>query len=353
MNNVAKQLFSKGYNVVPISKCNKMPTVPYKQNYTTEHARALINKNAFENTDIAIALNRNICCIDIDDDGITPSKTIYDKLCDKIEGFKNQPTEITKKGYHIYYSCNDEKLKRNIRFINSNFLNIQFNKEKYDALNEEQKKKVRYINDNYTLPIDFLTGFHNGTVGIVRTAPSTNIKTINELPYITQLQPLPEEIKTQLELVSDKTLNILNKMKNDNFIPPIYTEQQIDKVRKFIQYLDQNRFNNMKDFSKVTCCIRCISETLIDEWLNKCKNSILWNEKTSNLWCRNFFKNIAFKSVGYGTFCNMLKQDNPKIYKEFIKEKDIINVDDIISKVEHIDIDNYHDENGFFERVTS
>ena len=108
MNNIAKQLLSKGYNVIPISKCNKMPTVSYKQNYTTEHARALINKNAFENTDIAIALNRNICCIDIDDDGITPSKTIYDKLCDKIEGFKNQPTEITKKGYHIYYSCNDE-----------------------------------------------------------------------------------------------------------------------------------------------------------------------------------------------------------------------------------------------------
>ena len=190
-----------------------MPTVPYKQNYTTEHARALINKKAFENNDIAIALNINICCIDIDDDGITPSKTIYDRLCDKIDGFKNQPTEKTKKGYHIYFSCNDEKLKRNIRFISSNFLNINFNNDKYDTLNEEQKKKVRYINDNYILPVDFLTGFHNGTVGIVRTAPSTNIKTINELPYVTQLQQLPDEIKTQLELVSDKTLNILKKNK--------------------------------------------------------------------------------------------------------------------------------------------
>ena len=109
----------------------------------------------------------------------------------------------------------------------------------------------------------------------------------------------------------------------------------------------------MKDFSKVTCCIRCISETLIDEWFDKCKNSILWNEKTSKSWCRNVFKDIAFKSVGYGTFCNMLKPHNPKMYKRFIKEKDIINVDDIISKVEHVDIDNYHDENGFFERVTS
>ena len=48
MNTIAKQLLSKGYNVIPISKCNKMPTVPYKHNYTSEHARALINKNAFE-----------------------------------------------------------------------------------------------------------------------------------------------------------------------------------------------------------------------------------------------------------------------------------------------------------------
>ena len=47
----------------------------------------------------------------------------------------------------------------------------------------------------------------------------------------------------------------------------------------------------------------------------------------------------------------MLKQDNPKKYKEFIKEKDIINVDDIISKVEHIDIDNYHDENGYLKEL--
>ena len=74
-------------------------------------------------------------------------------------------------------------------------------------------------------------------------------------------------------------------------------------------------------------------------------------KKTSNSWCRNFFKNIEFKSVGYGTFCNMLKQDNPKMYKEFIQEKDIINVDDIISKVEHVDIDNYHDENGYLKEL--
>ena len=188
-----------------------MPAVPYKHSYTTEHARALINKKAFDNNDIAIALDRKICCIDIDDDGITPSKTIYDKLCDKIIGFKDRPAEKTKKGYHIYFSCNDEKLKRNIRFIDSNFLNIPFNKENYEALNEEQKKKVRYINDSYTLPIDFLTGFHNGTVGIVRTAPSTNIKTINELPYITKLQPLPKQLFDQLELVTDKTLTTMKK----------------------------------------------------------------------------------------------------------------------------------------------
>ena len=182
MNNIAKQLLSKGYNVIPISKCNKMPIVSYKHSYTTEHARALLTKNAFDNNDIAIALDRKICCIDIDDDGITPSKVIYDGLCNKIDGFKNQPTEKTRKGYHIYYSCNDEKLKRNIKFLDAKFLNIPFDKIKYEKLNDEQKKKVSNANEKYTLPVDFLTGFYNGTVGIVRTAPSTNIRTINELP---------------------------------------------------------------------------------------------------------------------------------------------------------------------------
>ena len=147
----------------------------------------------------------------------------------------------------IYFSCNDEKLKRNIRFIDSNFLNIPFNKENYEALNEEQKKKVRYINDSYTLPIDFLTGFHNGTVGIVRTAPSTNIKTINELPYITELQPLPKQLLDQLELVTDKTLTTMNKINNGEYVPPIYTDHQIEKVKNYIKYLDPNRFNNKKN----------------------------------------------------------------------------------------------------------
>ena len=351
MNNIAKQLLNKCYNVIPISKCNKMPTVPYKHSYTMEHARALINKEAFNNNDIAIALDRKMCCIDIDDDGITPSKTVYERMCDKIPSIKEAPTEKTKKGYHIYFSCNDEKLKRNIKILNSQFLNIPFDRQKYETLNDEQKKKVRYINDTYTLPVDFLIGFHNGTVGIVRTAPSTNIKTINELPYVTQLQPLPNEIKTQLELVSDKTLKILEKVRKGNYIPAKYSDQQIEKVRNFIQYLNTERFNNMKDFSKVTCCIHCISETLIDEWLELCKKSILWNEKTSNIWCRSFFNNVNFKSIGYGTFCNMLKQDNPKKYKEFIKEKDIINVDDIISKVQNVDINNYHDENGYLKEL--
>ena len=66
-----------------------MSTVPYKQNYTAEHARALINMNLFDNNDIVIALYREMCCFDIDDDGITPSKTIFDKLCEKIHGFNN------------------------------------------------------------------------------------------------------------------------------------------------------------------------------------------------------------------------------------------------------------------------
>ena len=63
----------------------------------------------------------------------------------------------------------------------------------------------------------------------------------------------------------------------------------------------------MKDFSIVTRCLHGISETLIDEWLGMCKKSILWNEKTSDKWCRKYFKNADFKGVNYGTFCYLLE----------------------------------------------
>ena len=58
----------------------------------------------------------------------------------------------------------------------------------------------------YILPVNFLTGFHNYTVGIVRTSPSTNIKTINDLPYITELQSLHKQLFDPLELVTGNTL---------------------------------------------------------------------------------------------------------------------------------------------------
>ena len=103
------------------------------------------------------------------------------------------PIEKTKNGYRIHFSCDDEKLKRNLHFLNSNFLDIKFDKNKYDTLTDEQKKKVVYFNDKYLLPVDFLIGFHNGTPGIVRTAPSTNIETVNELPYLAELSRLPDE----------------------------------------------------------------------------------------------------------------------------------------------------------------
>ena len=98
----------------------------------------------------------------------------------------------------------------------------------------------------------------------------------------------------------------------------------------------------MGDFSKVTLCIRCISETLIDEWLEQCKKSILRNEKPQISGAETF---------QYRKFCNMLKQDNPKMCQEFIKKKDIINVDYITPKVEHDDIDNYHDEQGYLKEL--
>ena len=107
----------------------------------------------------------------------------------------------------------------------------------------------------------------------------------------------------------------------------------------------------MKDFSKVTRCLHGISDTLIKEWLEKCKFSIFWNESTSEQWCRNYFKISDFKSVGYGTFCFMLKQDNPKKYEEFVREKEIIIVDDIISKIKNVDLDNYYDDKGYLKEL--
>ena len=319
MNSVRK-LMNKGYIIAPITKDDKIPAMKDFKHYTYERASNYIKNNYFENKDIAIVLNRNICCLDIDDNGLTPSKYIYEKICEKIKGFVNYPTEKTKHGYHIYFSCNDEKLKRNLKFMNSNFLNIPFDKTKYDMMSEDEKKKVMYMNGIYKLSVDFLIGYHNGTNAYVRTAPSTNIKTINELPYITELKHLPEEIKKELELVTEKTLTTIKNIKtNNNYIPTQYTKQQIDKVKKYIKYLDQNRFNNMTDFYKVTSCIHNISETLIDEWLEKCKLSILWNEETWYDWCINFFHNSSYKSIGYGSFCHFLKIDNPKMYDEFIE----------------------------------
>ena len=98
-----------------------------------------------------------------------------------------------------------------------------------------------------------------------------------------------KKIKGQLDLINDKTLNTMKEIKNRTYILPKHTDQQIEKVGKYIQYLNPERFNNMKDFSIVTRCLHGISETLIDEWLGMCKKSILWNEKTSGKWCRKYF----------------------------------------------------------------
>jgi len=92
-------------------------------------------------------------------------------------------------------------------------------------MNDEDKKKVKYMNGKYTLPVDFLIGYHNGTNAYARTAPSTNIKTINELPFITELPQFPEILKNQLELVTDKFLNIIKNVKKGNYIPPQYTDE--------------------------------------------------------------------------------------------------------------------------------
>ena len=216
---------SKGYLIVPLSNKTKIPAVEDFKHYTSERATNLINLNFFTDKDIAIVLDRNHCCIDIDDDGLTSSQTIYEKLCQKIKGFSKYPTEKTKHGYHIYFSCNDDKLKRNIKFLNSEFLCIIFNKEKFETMNDEDKKKVKYMNGKYTLPVDFLIGYHNGTNAYARTAPSTNIKTINELPFITELPQFPENLKNQLELVTDKVLNIIKNVKKGNYIPPQYTDE--------------------------------------------------------------------------------------------------------------------------------
>ena len=50
-------------------------------------------------------------------------------------------------------------MTRNIKILNSKFLDISFDKEKYNNLNQKEKAKVHYINDNYYLSVDFLIGF--------------------------------------------------------------------------------------------------------------------------------------------------------------------------------------------------
>ena len=109
----------------------------------------------------------------------------------------------------------------------------------------------------------------------------------------------------------------------------------------------------MNDFFKITCCLHNISEKLIDEWLEKCKLSSLWNEQTSYNWCTNFFYNSHYKGIGYGSFCHFLKTDNLTKYNEFIKEKEIINISDIISKIENVDLDNHNDNNGYLKELPS
>ena len=346
MNNIAKQLLSKGYNVIPISKALKSPIVPYKD-YIQEHARSLLKMNMFENNDIVIALNRNICCIDIDNDGLISSKIIFDRLCGKFPAIKDMPIEKTKNGYHIYFSCDDEKLKRNLHFLNSNFLDIKFDKNKYDTLTDEQKKKVVYFNDKYLLPVDFLIGFHNGTPGVVRTAPSTNIETVNELPYLAELSRLPDEIYNELELVGDKVLKYYKD--NKEYVKPVYTPQQIEKVKRYIQYLNPERFNNMKDFAQVTMSLSCVSDTLIDEWLDLCRTSKLWNEQTSLKWCTNFYKTVNYKHHTINSFVYLLKEDNNAKFEEFRREKEIIDTKDITSSLQHVDLDNHHDERGYLK----
>ena len=58
MNNIAKQLLSKGYNVIPISKCNKSPTVPYKQTAGLQMAGHRAKKDFSQGVRIPCLLSR-------------------------------------------------------------------------------------------------------------------------------------------------------------------------------------------------------------------------------------------------------------------------------------------------------
>ena len=48
----------------------------------------MIKTNYFTNKDIAIALDKTHWYTNINNNGITSSKTIYEKLCEKIKGFE-------------------------------------------------------------------------------------------------------------------------------------------------------------------------------------------------------------------------------------------------------------------------
>ena len=357
----AKKYLDWGYIPIPISKSKKKPICKYKE-YSYEHAQYHIRLGSFDNNDIAILLDKSICCLDIDSDDLTSSKDINKKIIKLCPELKNVPHEKTNHGFHYFFK-NSNKLQKNIRCMTNDKLNIDFNYDDY--INKVTKPNIKVQNEKYILPIDFLTGCNNGTDSYIIIAPSTNKKPIIPLIPIAQLPNIPkklEEIIIQYDenkiknniIKNKKNKSMENNLEDDNRddILTDYTEEQINIVNNNIKYLSIDRFNNYMDFFKVTATLTNISDILKDEWLKMCMLSKLWKKSTSLKWCSDYWESMYYKKYTIKTFYYFLKIDAPHIFKLLTNQKKIIDVSEIMSPLTQIDLDNYHDDKGMLKEFT-
>ena len=111
MNQKAEELLFLGYLPLPINK--KTKTIKFitedkkeilcgYKNYNQEKAKCLIMGNYFLNNDLAILLKGDVCVIDIDNDSLTSSEIIFNKMMLKFPKLKKFPMEKTNHGYHSY-----------------------------------------------------------------------------------------------------------------------------------------------------------------------------------------------------------------------------------------------------------
>jgi hypothetical protein len=371
---IANDLFNKGYLVMPVEnkrmKYIKDKLESYKNgSYTRDKCKNLINDGYFNGSDLAICLNGEVCCIDIDNDKVTNPEDILNKLLEKFPIMKNFPREKTRNGYHIY-GLDNKNLQRSIKCVKAEFLDIKFDYIEYETLSKEEQEKIKFADDDYILPIDYLCSFSNLTPGLCRCHGTKNIKLEKEFIATTQLNPFPQELLDNI--INGKKENIhIDKIKcsktddacsviSDEDDEPInynYSKEIVNMVKLSIPYLDKKRFINYDDFIKLTICLKNISIDLFDIYNKYNKLHYAGYDKK---YTYDIFHNIANKSyerkLTLKTFIYWLKLDNPNNQEEIKKiwDFDKIRINNEITELigelesEEYDIyDHYDKESGY------